>query len=383
MASVEKRIRKNAKGKTTIRWVVRWREKGSGKEPSKSFTSKTLADEFKREIEADLQRGEYISVGAGKVTFKDYAEEWLAMQTFEESSREAIGGKLRNQAYPVLGGMPIGEIRPSTIQKWLKGLSGADATKKAAFAHVFTVLRAAVADELIRKNPCASDAVDAPSVAPKKIQPWSVEQVEMVREGLPERFRIFVVLGSRLGLRQGEIFGLAVEDIDFDSSTVAVRRQVIVNGAGKQYFGPPKRGRERDVPLPESVKRELKLHFEKFPPVEIALPWRKLDGPLVSANLVLTGARGAALSRQSFNRDQWVPAVAYARLARTRENGTHMLRHVYASMLLDAGESIKAVSTYLGHADPAFTLKTYTHLLPTSDQRARAAIDEAFGGTST
>ncbi|RAO34481.1 hypothetical protein PSN13_03348 [Micromonospora saelicesensis] len=57
----------------------------------------------------------------------------------------------------------------------------------------------------------------------------------------------------------------------------------------------------------------------------------------------------------------------------------HILRHTYASVLLDAGESIKALSTYLGHADPGFTLRTYTHLLPTSEDRTRRAIDTAFG----
>ncbi|GGO18529.1 hypothetical protein GCM10011576_33620 [Micromonospora parathelypteridis] len=57
----------------------------------------------------------------------------------------------------------------------------------------------------------------------------------------------------------------------------------------------------------------------------------------------------------------------------------HVLRHTYASVLLDAGESIKALSTYLGHADPGFTLRTYTHLLPTSEDRTRRAIDAAFG----
>ncbi|MEW2145068.1 hypothetical protein AB0869_19870 [Micromonospora vinacea] len=57
----------------------------------------------------------------------------------------------------------------------------------------------------------------------------------------------------------------------------------------------------------------------------------------------------------------------------------HVLRPTYASVLLDAGESIKALSTYLGHADPGFTLRTYTRLLPTSDDRTRRAIDTAFG----
>ncbi|GGS54496.1 hypothetical protein GCM10010238_49870 [Streptomyces griseoviridis] len=44
----------------------------------------------------------------------------------------------------------------------------------------------------------------------------------------------------------------------------------------------------------------------------------------------------------------------------------HALRHAYASVPLDAGESIKALSEYLGHSDPGFTLRTYTHLLPSS-----------------
>lgn len=49
--------------------------------------------------------------------------------------------------------------------------------------------------------------------------------------------------------------------------------------------------------------------------------------------------------------------------------GERALRHIYASVLLDAGESIKALSKYLGHHDPGFTLRTYTHLMPSSEKR--------------
>ncbi|WP_255509915.1 hypothetical protein [Micromonospora sp. AP08] len=45
---------------------------------------------------------------------------------------------------------------------------------------------------------------------------------------------------------------------------------------------------------------------------------------------------------------------------------------------LDAGESVKALSAYLGHSDPGFTLRIYTHLLPASEDRTRRAIDHAF-----
>uniref|UniRef100_UPI003850873F hypothetical protein n=1 Tax=Streptomyces pharetrae TaxID=291370 RepID=UPI003850873F len=54
------------------------------------------------------------------------------------------------------------------------------------------------------------------------------------------------------------------------------------------------------------------------------------------------------------------------------------MRHYYASVLLDAGESVRALAEYLGHADPGFTLRTCTHLLPNSQDRARRAIDQAF-----
>ena len=44
-----------------------------------------------------------------------------------------------------------------------------------------------------------------------------------------------------------------------------------------------------------------------------------------------------------------------------------------------AGESIRALADYLGQSDPGFTLRVYTHLMPASEDRARSAVDAAFG----
>ncbi|HUR13495.1 MAG TPA: tyrosine-type recombinase/integrase, partial [Mycobacteriales bacterium] len=82
--------------------------------------------------------------------------------------------------------------------------------------------------------------------------------------------------------------------------------------------------------------------------------------------------------RNYWNAKIWKPALVKAKIPTTRENGMHALRHFYASALLDGGESIKAVSEFLGHRDAAFTLRTYTHLMPSSDVRTRKAIDAAF-----
>ncbi|MFE1750164.1 hypothetical protein ACFW88_06390, partial [Streptomyces anandii] len=65
-------------------------------------------------------------------------------------------------------------------------------------------------------------------------------------------------------------------------------------------------------------------------------------------------------------------------LQRCDDHANPPLRHFYASVLLDAGESIKALSVYLGHADAGFTLRTYTHLMPSSETRTRKAVDAMY-----
>ena len=46
--------------------------------------------------------------------------------------------------------------------------------------------------------------------------------------------------------------------------------------------------------------------------------------------------------------------------------------------MLAGGVSIKELAEYLGHSDPAFTLRVYAHMLPCSHDRARAVISERF-----
>jgi hypothetical protein len=51
--------------------------------------------------------------------------------------------------------------------------------------------------------------------------------------------------------------------------------------------------------------------------------------------------------------------------------------------MLAGGVSVMELAEYLGHADPAFTLRVYAHLLPSSHDRARAVINERFTRMST
>ncbi|MBO0608816.1 tyrosine-type recombinase/integrase [Myceligenerans salitolerans] len=375
MGSVEKRTRKLANGRTKTFYVARWREP-SGRQATKSFPKKGLAEDHVTEMESDVLRGDYVSPTAGEVTFKEYAEAWLGAQTFNPTTRRQVGSYFKVHAYPALGHRALNAVKPFMIQAFIRGMSVADDTKALILVQVSAVFSAAVDDELIRKNPCKAKSVTKPRSQQKKIVPWAPEQVFAVRDALPDRYKILVTLGVGLGLRRGEIFGLAVEDFDFKRKVVSVRRQVKLLGV--RVFALPKNEKTREVPLPAEVAREVKAHMAKYPPVAVTLPWKDVDGDPVTARLILTNSRHNAMIGSVVTRDLWPPALTAVKIRPGRENGCHMLRHVYASTLLHHGESIKALSEYLGHSSAGFTLRVYTHLMPGSAERTRRAVDEMF-----
>lgn len=136
----------------------------------------------------------------------------------------------------------------------------------------------------------------------------------------------------------------------------------------------PKYGRTRIVPLPEAVGGELAAHIAQYVPLGETRPEAiGLDG------LLFYGREKKPLNRNYFNSSVWRPALARAGVPLARENGMHALRHACASTWLEHGVSIKAVSEYLGHSDPGFTLRVYTHVMPSSEERARTAMDAAIG----
>ncbi|MGC9670271.1 tyrosine-type recombinase/integrase [Planosporangium sp. 12N6] len=179
------------------------------------------------------------------------------------------------------------------------------------------------------------------------------------------------------GARQSTRGVVRSRDVDSERRVLHVARQIKMV-RGKPIFAFPKGGEIREVPLPDSVIRRLEAHAEQFPPIPITLPWGSSTGKPRTVMLYLYTADLQTVKRSGFNQTAWRSALAATGIEDSRRNGMHVLRHTYASVLLDAGESVKALAAYLGHADPGLTLRTYTHLLPTSEDRTRRAIDRAF-----
>lgn len=195
--------------------------------------------------------------------------------------------------------------------------------RRSIFANVSAVFTAAVEDRIIAENPCRARSVRAPSIDGRKVEPWSIERVMAMHEAVPDAYQEMVSLGAGCGLRQGEIFGLALEDVDFLGGTVHVVRQIKLIRGVQAIYGPPKGGKERHGPLPETVSFALAAHITKHPPVEVTLPWKTPDGPPVTASLLFVNAQSQWLHRFRFNRSIWRPSLTSAGILLGRENGMH------------------------------------------------------------
>ena len=375
-----------------MRWEVQWKDEAQRRH-SKSFATKDEAEANYASIKADLYRGAYIDPEEGRITLKEYAEKWVASRNHAATSRAGTRARLEKHIYPHLGHVPLRKIRASTIQAWLTTLANTESerqireegvpprmlagtTRERIFSTLATVLQAAVDDGILVRNPAKAGSVAKPKKDTKPAMPWTRERLVAVQEQLPDRWKPMIVLGIGLGLRRGEMMGLdPINDIDWLRGIVHVRRQVVMLPKNKMTFALPKYEKTRDVPLSDHVKNVLATYMQKYPPKPVTLPWKELDGTPVTANLLLTSRESKAGNAGHLQTNVWRPACRRAGFEPTNRDGPHVLRHTYASLLLDAGESIITVAARLGHADPAFTLKVYAHLMPDADPRTRSAVD--------
>jgi integrase len=366
-----------------IRYQVRYRDP-DGIQRKESFLRKADADRFENGINAAMDQGTYSDPSLGRTTFKQVAEEWLAGHR-NRSTRQAVELRLRLHIYPVIGHKQVSKIKPSDMDDLARAVEHlSDSYQRVILTNASSVLGRAVRDRLIAENP--AKMLKRPKVTDKPLVVWTPEQVHAVYEALPDRYALLVLLGSGLGLRQGEAFGLSPDDIDFLGGRVDIRRQVKLFGDGTMAFAEPKGQKTRTVPLPTAVADAVSLYMQQFPSRPVTLPWDGTRvgqglpkaGASVTARLLLSSRESAALNRNYINSRVWKPALLAAGLEPTRDNGCHALRHWFATTLVSAGTPMKTVSDYLGHADVAFTMRVYTHRTDDHDTHARRAVDDAL-----
>jgi hypothetical protein len=112
------------------------------------------------------------------------------------------------------------------MQAWISGIKLGPSSARQVIKDVSQVFTAAVDDEIISRNPLAARSVQKPKVAASEIMPWSAGQVEAMADELPDRLSVIPYFGAACALRQGEVFALASDDLDFLRRNVHVEVQI-------------------------------------------------------------------------------------------------------------------------------------------------------------
>lgn len=383
----------NARWGKGKRWLACWTDP-DGRETARAFRTQAAASAHWKAMEADKERGDYHNPDAGKALFGDFGQRWLSSRIVDPSTTIRYETAYRLHVAPAFVHRQVRTIKPSRIQGWIKDLSErfGPSTVITAFLVLQGTLDLAVADEAIKKNPAKSPAIQVPGHQASDVQVWDDPVILALIAAHPVSLRAIPELAASCGMREGELFGLAVEDIDLDEKIVRVRRQV--KKIGRSFvFALPKNDRERIIPLSDWDIQVIRQHIARYSPRPYTLPWEKPDGPAHTCHLLFRWhTDDQHVKARNYSETVWKPAIVQAGIipepkkdhrgrahyTTTRREGIHQLRHYYASVMLAGGVSVKELAEYLGHADPAFTLRVYAHLLPSSHDRARTVINERF-----
>ena len=276
---------------------------------------------------------------------------------------EGYAKELRLYVKPSLSGVRLDKLDAYRLDVWMASLKTFESRRKDddgktlpisantalhAYRTLHNALRRAVKWRLIPANPL--DAVDPPRIErglPDVLTPDEVNAYLDAFAGHALEPVVLIALGA--GLRRSELAALSWDDIG--ESTVSVTRGYH-DRAGRRFFEPPKTSRSRRVVnLPEWCTVRLDV--------------LRAEGPLVT-----------------YNGERMSPSMlsdAYARRVRSREGLRYVpmkqLRHTHATVLLNLGADLKAVSDRLGHSTTVITSTTYIGQRNAADEGAARMLD--------
>ncbi|MFZ3208143.1 MAG: tyrosine recombinase XerC [Geobacteraceae bacterium] len=236
------------------------------------------------------------------------------------------------------GGADVGAdaVDHLLIRRWLAVLhkehrKSSIGRKLAAVSSFFRYL---LREGMVRKNP--AELVSSPKKEKKVPYHLNIDEVTALVEAprgasmLPSRDRAILEVLYSCGIRVAELTGMDVGDADLPEGVVRVL------GKG---------GKERIVPLGSHARLAVAAYLQKR------------NNPLPTAPLLLN-ARGGRLTSRSVARtvDKYIQ-----RIATMKKISPHILRHTFATHMLEGGADLRAIQEFLGHASLSTTQK-YTHV---------------------
>ncbi|MBR4112701.1 MAG: site-specific integrase [Ruminiclostridium sp.] len=291
----------------------------------------------------------------------------------KESTIYTYKGQYKNHIAPVLGNMKLKDITTPKLTQVMQSYDLNPSTVRKVYVIVQSIFRRAVEQGFIRSNPCHN-----------VILPKNREQTKVMalNEGELRRFvtlinesscdedlkRIFLFL-LLTGMRCGECFGLSWDDVDFENMTISIRHTLNDIGGKYSLTAPKTRKSIRTICMNETTAAILKEQCEYVNQMKAAL-----GSEYTHSEMVFPSAKGNYRDRSSV-------LTSLKRMTKGTEfehMTLHKLRHCNATMLLNAGIELKAISDHLGHCDINVTADIYADVLEGMKRNIAVSIQNAL-----
>lgn len=272
---------------------------------------------------------------------------------------------VRKHLVPHLGRVQLGRLSAAHIETMMGAL---DVAPK-SIRNIVGVLSKALTDAqrwgLVTAN--VVRAVEQPRRSPVTPRAWNANELHRFTvAAADDRLAIVWAFIAETGCRRGEALGVRWRNIDLDTGRATlIETRTIVGGSVVEGTTKSSSG-ARTVLIGPDLIDALRVWRRAQNEDLMALGVRNRDG------FVFTDEEG---------RPYW-PQRITARFRQITDDcdlpriGVHGLRHTQASLLIGAGISPKLVAARLGHSDPGFTLRQYSHVLAGADAEAVAVLTE-------
>jgi integrase len=351
---------------------------------------------------AELRRPSLRSGEAATMSTGAWLRTWLDSRTsLAPISREGYEIHIRLYLDPILGRIPLTELRRAHIQEMFEHLAKRGAGGIPLSANTLTRIRAtlraalnvAIREGLLDRNPACGLALPTPRR--KRAVIWTEEQVaqwqitgqrpkvavwtatqtaRFLHASRDHRLYAAFHLIALRGLRRAEAAGLRWCDIDLDARILLINHTIQRVGGHLTLCPPKSETSRRMVTLDRTSVKELRRHRERQ-----LIEAEKLG--IDPSGFVFTNRRGQPLNPDHLYRE-FIKAAATAGCPPIR---LHDLRHGAGSLALQAGNDLKVIQEKLGHSSIVLTADTYVSVEPElarheAESTARLVLDAARSG---
>lgn len=366
------RYEKRSKG--TYRLVV---EGGRDAAKKRIRYTKTVKARNGKEAENELAKflteinaGTYIE--PDKMTFSDFiTNEWSVKyaKDLAVSTRYVYEAHLRNYILPKIGHLRLCDIKTMHLVTVMHELSLpgnrrggkieplSARTQAYLYDLLFGIFIRAREWKLIAQNPM--DGVSRPKVPKKKMNYYNASEAAVVIEALMTESQMWrlLVLGALIGsCRKGEIIALEWPDVNFSTREITIDKSISITLGGVAHVGDPKSETSiRTIKMPEWYMDELAEYRKKWI-MDKLLVGSKWKG----GNHQYLFHKGYGVPLHNVRPSKWWST--FVKRHGLKQIRFHDLRHSSATILFEAGATMKEIQERLGHAKESITSNVYVHL---------------------